>query len=395
MSKYIIVGCDVHEKTIVAKIALDREESTKRVFANTEHGRRKMVELLQERVAADGTGPHPPRPLPPQGKGSAVLPPAPVAGERTRVVVAYEASSLGFGLYDYFTEAGFDCYVLAPSCIERSRKEERNKDDDRDAQRVFEILRGHFLAGNKLPAIWIPDKKTRDDRELVRAILDVTEKMTAVKTQIQTLLKRNSVRRPPESGKSWTCRFCAWLEELKSEKSPLAVGARNALGTLLRQLEALEKETLLLRAELDRLTETDRYKESYRELTGQSGIGLLTAMIFLVEMGDLSRFKNRRQVAAFLGLSPTSYESGEKDDCKGHITHQGPGRVRKALCQAAWSRIRTDDKEKAAYGRIAARNRKHKKIAVVAIMRRLAIRMWHLGLTAQQRSGAYARPNAG
>ncbi|MDQ7779782.1 MAG: hypothetical protein RDV41_08740, partial [Planctomycetota bacterium] len=132
MSKYIIVGCDVHEKTIVAKIAFDREAPTKRVFANTEDGRRKMVELLRKRAAAaDGTGPHPPRPLPPQGKGSAVLPLAPVAGERTRVVVAYEASSLGFGLYDYLTEAGFACYVLAPSCIERSRKEERNKDDDR------------------------------------------------------------------------------------------------------------------------------------------------------------------------------------------------------------------------------------------------------------------------
>jgi transposase len=101
-------------------------------------------------------------------------------------------------------------------------------------------------------------------------------------------------------------------------------------------------------------------------------------------MGDLSRFANRQQVGSFLGLVPSSFETGEHDDHKGHITHQGPSRVRKVLCQAVWSRLRTVPSERLAYDRIVRRNPKHKKIAVVARMRTLAVVLWHEGLAAQE-----------
>jgi hypothetical protein len=102
-------------------------------------------------------------------------------------------------------------------------------------------------------------------------------------------------------------------------------------------------------------------------------------MVFLTEVGDLQRFANRRQVASYLGLAPTSYESGQADDRKGHISRQGSPRVRKILCQASWVRVRYDPEDKAAYERIKARNPKKTKIAIVAGMRRLGIRMWHAG----------------
>jgi hypothetical protein len=107
-------------------------------------------------------------------------------------------------------------------------------------------------------------------------------------------------------------------------------------------------------------------------------------MVMASELGDLSRFKNRRQLGAFLGLAPSSHESGQTKDCKGHITHQGPSRVRKVLNQAVWSRIRCDPSEAAFYERLAKRNPNHKKIAVVAAMRRMGIRCWHNGLEAQR-----------
>lgn len=107
-------------------------------------------------------------------------------------------------------------------------------------------------------------------------------------------------------------------------------------------------------------------------------------MVFLSEIGDLTRFNNRRQIAAYLGLCPTSFESGRANNRKGHITRQGSARVRRVLCQAAWSHVRHDPHEKAAYARIKAKNPKKAKIAVVASMRRLAIRMWHRGRQAQE-----------
>ena len=53
------------------------------------------------------------------------------------------------------------------------------------------------------------------------------------------------------------------------------------------------------------------------------GVGVLTALVFLTELGDLSRFTNRRQLAAYLGLVPSSYETGKTNDRKG--THHAPG----------------------------------------------------------------------
>ena len=78
----------------------------------------------------------------------------------------------------------------------KSVRDRKRKDDRVDAQKIFELLKGHVLAGNELPDIWITDHQTRYDREIVRSRLDAGEKLTAVKTQVQTLLKRNHVKRP-------------------------------------------------------------------------------------------------------------------------------------------------------------------------------------------------------
>ena len=100
-------------------------------------------------------------------------------------------------------------------------------------------------------------------------------------------------------------------------------------------------------------------------------------MGFLTEIGDMGRFANRRAIGAYLGLAPSSYESGESGDRKGHITRHGPPRVRRILCQAAWVWTYRDPANTQFYHRLVARNPKCKKKALVAAMRRLAILMWH------------------
>jgi transposase len=198
------------------------------------------------------------------------------------------------------------------------------------------------------------------------------------------LLKRVRVQKPDELGSGWTMAFMRWLEEL-----PLQRGARSTLSSLLRQLKSLEEEIEILDGEIEQLAGGERYGYPVVALRGIAGVGLLTAMVYLTEMGDLRRFSNRRQIGGYLGVVPSSNESGDSNDRKGHITHEGPDRVRKVLCQGVWARIRCDSKEALAYGRIVARNPKHKKIAVVACMRRLAVLMWHVGLEAQRGAGCF------
>ena len=101
------------------------------------------------------------------------------------------------------------------------------------------------------------------------------------------------------------------------------------------------------------------------------------------ERDDARRFARNHQVGSYVGLIPCQDSSGGVDRL-GHITRQGPSRVRKVLCQAVWSAIRVVPQERQAYDRLVQRNPKHKKIAVVARMRALGVRLWHAGLEAQQ-----------
>ena len=362
MGKHIMLGVDVHDATLVIKLAVDTEKPETLRYENAPEGRRRLWKELRSRVKNHRGG---------------------------RVVLAYEASCQGFGLYDEATAEGFECHVLAPTKIARSAHQRRRKTDEEDAQGLLEIVRGHVLAGNALPTVWVPDPQTREDREIVRSRLDVAEKLSGLKAQVQTLLKRHGQRRPGATGKGWTNGFEAWLRGLTGPHSALPHGARVALATLRRQQDALEAETARLDDEVAALTEQVRYAEPARVLAGVKGVGILTAMVVLTELGDLSRFTNRKEIGAYLGLVPSSYESGQSGERKGHITHQGPWRVRRVLCQCIWSRIRTDPAEKIVYARIAAKNPKHKKVAVVAMMRRLAVLLWHLGRDTQIRQGCF------
>jgi len=300
----------------------------------------------------------------------------------TRIAFAYEASGIGFKLYDYLRGEGVEAHVLAPGKMKRAPQERGNKTDDKDAGRVLGALRSHELAGEKLPDVWVPDEETREAREVVRARVDVGEKITRVKVQVQALLKRAGLEKAEGLGANWTRKYRAWLRGLEGTRSPLPPGSRLVLGSLRRQLEGLEAETAQLDQAVAAWASRPRYAKAVEALDALVGVRVLTAMVFLTELGDPGRFHNRREVGAFEGLVPRSHESGEATDRKGHITRQGSSRLRRVLCQAVWSRIRTDPETQAFYERLVARNPKRKMIAVVACMRKLSIVMWHRAVEA-------------
>jgi len=360
-----MAGCDLHERNMLLMVAEGTEQPQRRSHANTPDGRAKMIQWLKQRAESTGA---------------------------VRIVFAYEACHLGFGLHDELTDHGIECHVFAPTLMSKSQKQRKNKTDEKDAKRVLGYLRSHLLAGEPLPSIWIPDHATRDDRQLVRLRLEVAHQASAFKTRIRCHLKLNGVEKPKRVGKGWTDAYREWLKQLsQGQCAGLMPGAQQVLRSRLRQLEALEEEVRLLSEHVAELAQTPRYLEPVRELLRFKGVGLITAMVFLTELGDLSRFPNRRKLAAYLGVVPSTDETGEADDRKGHITHQGPARVRQVLCQASWVRSWCVPEEKAACERIMKGKPKRKKIALVAQMRRLGIRMWHRALAAQQRCGSFAQ----
>ena len=233
-----------------------------------------------------------------------------------------------------------------------------------------------------MPAVWVPDAQTRDDRETVRTRQDLSQKQTAVKTQVQMLLKRNGLEKPEGLGNGWTKPYRHWLKVL-AEAETAPIGMRTALGSLLRQLEYLEGEIQRLDQAMEQLAETPRWKPIAAALMQEKGVGLKAALKYATDIGDFSRFRRGRQIGAYYGLAPSSHESGDNNDRKGHITREGSPSTRQILCQSTWARVRYDEHEREVYRRLVAKNPKKKKIALVACMRRLTVRLWHVGLQAQ------------
>jgi len=354
-----MVGCDLHAETMVLKVLGADGKKRTEIYPTGPSGRRQMFKALKEEAQKAGGLP---------------------------IYLAYEASGLGFKLYDEATEEGVKCFVLAPTKIEKSVQQRKNKTDERDAEQLLEIIQCHIWAGKKIPSIWIPDQELRDDRELVRARLELGEESARVRVKIRSLLRRYEVKAPAKAGKGWTKGLKSFLGEQSKKSKKLGPQGRKVLQSLIRQLSALEDETEILEVGLGELAEKARYGKPAKKLTELNGVGLLTALVFVTEMGDMGRFRNRRQVGSYLGLAPSVYESGSSGERKGHITRHGSPRLRKVLCQAVWAEVRARGRERDVYEKIAEKNPRHKKIAVVALMRRLAVRMWHVGLEAQKKA---------
>jgi transposase len=350
MTKVTMIGCDLHDRMMLLKVAVDSGKPVRKSLPTANVA--ELIEWLREFARRS---------------------------EAPRIVFAYEASGLGFGLYDQLTEAGIECDVLAPTHLPHTAHRRQNKTDEKDAQMILDEVRAHVLAGRELPAVWVPDPQTRDDREPVRLRLSLGEQRTQIKNQIRSLAKRSGLAFPAWFTKSgeWSRRSVQWLRDVAAgSEADLKPGVRAVLARLVELHESFCTQMKALDKAIAELARSDRYAAAFRKLKLLPGVGTLTAMVFLTEIGDLNRFANRRQLGAYLGLAPSAHESGERDDRKGRITRQGPSQVRHVLCQAAWAALRCSKQWKATYERIRRGTSKRSKIAIVAVMRKLAIKMW-------------------
>ncbi len=107
-------------------------------------------------------------------------------------------------------------------------------------------------------------------------------------------------------------------------------------------------------------------------LRSAQGFGVLAAMEFLVELQDMERFHKADQLAAYVGLTPSQYSSGEKIRM-GRITGVGKSTLRGTLIQASWTIIRKDPAMREKYDRIKLHS--GSKRAIVAIARMMLLRL--------------------
>jgi transposase len=138
-----------------------------------------------------------------------------------------------------------------------------------------------------------------------------------------------------------------------------------------RHLADLETEMATVQAELDRLLETALdLNQAVALLITIPGIGRATALQLLAELGDISRFRSARDVAAYAGLVPAHRQSGKTLQGKPRLSKQGSARLRYVLFYPALVALRRSQALQPFIVRLAARGKTRMAI-VGAVMHKL------------------------
>jgi transposase len=185
---------------------------------------------------------------------------------------------------------------------------------------------------------------------------------TSAKNRIHAVLADHGLDR--EEG-LWTGPGRAWLAELR-----LPATARLVVDDYLGLIDSLAAPIGAVEEQIAARAKPD---PRVKVLTALPGVGQLTAMTLLAEIGDITRFPTARKLCAWAGLTPTVCNSDRKVR-HGHITKAGPPWVRWILAEAA-QRAKRDPAFASAYASIA--HRRGKSIATTAIARKLLARVFH------------------
>lgn len=285
----------------------------------------------------------------------------------SKVSCAYEATCFGWWIARSLHGYGYKCLVVNPSDIPTTNQENQNKSDKIDSRKIAKTLRAGLLRGS-----YIPDLEVEGDRQLIRYRKRLWADLVRVKNRIKGTLRFCGVSLPADyDNPYWTKAFLKWLKivELPS------LSSRATLDALLDQYEGLYTNHLKVSRAVRGLLKTTRYERDGALLQGIPGIGPLTTIQLLVELGDINRFPNFKSFNSFIGLKPTTYSSGEHD-WKGHLTIRRHNDLRSSLIECSWQAVQKDPALLIKYEELLKRTTK--KRAIVIIARKILSRVYHV-----------------
>jgi transposase len=278
------------------------------------------------------------------------------------IEIVYEAGFSGFWLYRKLLASGYDCMVTPPALVPHSGS--KVKTDKRDAAKL-----ALYLSAGILKQVYIPPLEAESDRRVIRHRSQLVKKQTRCKNQIKSFLHLHGFEKPKDIKKHWSNAYLNWLDGI-DVTSP---SDQFTLSHLIKNYRRIREDVLEVTGYLRQLSRDPRYESSYKRISNVKGIGLITAMSFLLEIYDFSRFKKSKQFSSYLGLTPSQHSSGEHVRL-GRITRQGNSYLRHVLVESAWTVIKHDPHLRNKYDRIRSRGTNGKK-AIVAVARSLAIRL--------------------
>ena len=290
-----------------------------------------------------------------------------LAAQEMKVRLGMEASGQARWFERLLGELQFELWIGDAAEI-RTRRVRKQKTDRQDAQLILKLM-----LKDDFPRIWVPSWENRDLRQLLWHRHRIVQMRTRVMNQLQAVALNEGVRRKKAL---WRPAGRIQLESLGL--APWASRRRHDLLELLDRLNpTIAKLTKAVEEEAEKCSEAQR-------LMTHPGVGPLTALAFVLVIGTAERFRCGKQIANYLGLVPSEDSSGDRRRL-GHISKQGNSLLRFLLVEAAQVTVRSNQEWRSKFFHLAMR--RGRKIAKVAMARRLAIRlywMWRQGWNYEQ-----------
>lgn len=283
-----------------------------------------------------------------------------------RVVI--EVCSIAGWVCDLMGALGIEIQVANTSDEAWRWRKVKQKDDRRDALKLARLS-----AVNQIREVYIPARKVRQWRALLTYRQQLVRRRTKIKNHIRDLLLREG-QILARGNKCWNESGIELLTSLARPWSEVGMTElwRGELYEELQQLELLQARLATVTEKLNEIGSADARVQLLRTTPGV-GPRLAEAIVALLD--EPQRFRKASQVSAYIGLVPKAFDSGESER-RGHITRQGSHLVRSLLVEVAWAGLRHNAWVRQTYQRLSGGKKARRKIAIVAVGRKLLVRCW-------------------
>jgi transposase len=315
----------------------------------------------------------------------------------TRIVSAYEAGYDGFWLHRWLENQGVENRVLDSASIQVNRRARRAKTDKLDLDQLMRVLAALERGEPKVCSVArAPGVEAEDARRVTRERQRLVSERVGHTNRIKGLLFGQGVRdlEPLRRG---------FLDELEQARTgdgrplaPMLVAEirreRQRLGLVVEQIAELEARAHAAASEAVAGSSAAKVVQ----LTRLKGIGEISARPLVNEV-FYRRFDNRRQVGGYFGLDGSPYNSGKSRREQG-ISKAGNPRARTLAIELAWLWLRhqpDSDLSRWFFERVGNLKGRIRKIALVALARKLMVALWRYLETGVVPTGAVLRPVRG
>ena len=315
-------------------------------------------------------------------------------GSVPAVVSCYEAGYDGFWLHRLLIAAGITNYVFDPSSIAVDQRARSVKTDRIDGEKMLRTLMAYLRGEPRVVRIVrVPTPEQEDARRDTRERGRLTKEQTAHTNRIKALLRLHGFAVGQPRRRDWLTWLAA-QRDWQGQRVPPRV---------LSEIENEHARLMLVRKQLDALARTPAAADpapAVAEMVRRSellqrlkSLGPAFATT-LTQEAFYKDFRNRREVGSYFGLAPSPWQSGGTDRDQG-ISKAGNPRARCSAVELSWLWLRHQpDSELTQWYRARTLNasKRIKRIAIVALARKLMVALWRYLTTGLVPTGALLKP---